>query len=711
MATEKDKTGYPQIRDTKTAPIGTSGIDISGNRFYEEYLPRLTGTERAEEYDKMRRSDDQITLILHIVKNPILSARWFMQPASQEEKDKKIAEFMQYILFEDMGTHEHPKTFTKFLREALTSIDFGYSLFELTNKVVFDDEVYGTYLGIKGLDWRSPKTIEEWYIDRDGTLLKVRQDDYSQRADTVYMPGKFLLHIAPEMEGDLYEGISMLRPIYGNYIRKDFWEKIDMIGGERASTGVPIGRIPRGQENSDAQKVLEDSLSRFVAHEQQYITVPEGFEIDSLKIDHDGEAIDRAIRRQNQGMAKSVLAGFMELGLSGSSGSWALGSDLSDIFLAGIQVYAKAISDNVNAKVIRMLVDQNFGRQRKYPKLAVEGINDKAGKEFAEVLQILSGSDLIEVTDDLQRIIHQRYKLPEIDIKGTKKTPDKKSEAKKLAEIYYSLAERNISQGIEKKGKDLSEMMSKNMKRRGGLLVNGMMTIYKNISPAKRRKEVNKLQVPGKNEYKELISDQLAGIYVNATAAVKSELSGSGLKLAEESEIKALPSDSKAAAASQADLIVESQDADIRKNLFFSFTTKVDILPTEAQMEANLLKVVKDYVTGPSVRVAGPNAVSAAVNTARNAIFQEKKVFDSIESFIFMNPSPEAAICKELAGRVFTKEEYVTSNKLPPLHHNCNSWIKAQISGRKGNKPVSPAGLSIQGTPSQIEEIEKSIKF
>ncbi len=180
------------------------------------------------------------------------------------------------------------------------------------------------------------------------------------------------------------------------------------------------------------------------------------------------------------------------------------------------------------------------------------------------------------------------------------------------------------------------------------------------------------------------------------------------MKLAEptKEEIKALPADSKATGKSQAELIVDSQDADLRKALFFSFTATADTLPTEVQMQANLLNVVERYITGPNIRTAGPNAIAAATNLARNAVFQKKEVLERIESFVFTNPSPEAPICRELAGRVFTKEEYILTDKLPPLHHNCNSWIAAQLAGQK-NKPLSPAGLSVQGTD---EEIYKKIK-
>ena len=49
----------------------------------------------------------------------------------------------------------------------------------------------------------------------------------------------------------------------------------------------------------------------------------------------------------------------------------------------------------------------------------------------------------------------------------------------------------------------------------------------------------------------------------------------------------------------------------------------------------------------------------------------EPDVLDDIESFVFTNPAPVSAICQNLNGRVFSKEEYATTPYLPPLHHNC----------------------------------------
>lgn len=714
------ETAIPDNKVIKLQPKGTSGTDISGKRFVEEYLTTLLDTAGADIWDKMRRSDDQVAMLLRVVKNPIMSARWFISPVDEDEESKKIAEFVEYVLFNDMGTEENPKSFEKFKREALTSIEFGYSLFEITNKTVKDSEEWGSYIGLKGLDWRSPRTIEEWSVDRSGYLEWVRQIDNSENGGDFYIPGDFLLHIAPEMEGDNFEGISMLRPIYGNYLRKDLVRKLQMIGIERGATGIPIGEIPEGFINSAEQTALEEALSRFVNHERAYMTVPKGFGLTEMKISHDAEKVDLVIQSENKGMSKTFLANFMELGISGG-GAYALATDLSDIFLSGIEVYSNAVRTSINQKLIPMLVKQNYGKQKAYPELKIEGINDKAGKEFAEVLKILNEIGLLEISERLQKVISEKYKLPkpEGEVKPAKQLPAPKPKPKTEPDpddtnngnqfTELKLSEKNVSGTISKSGKELTEKMREAMQPRAKELIDKIMIIWRNEPTSTRLSKANALKVPGKNDYKKLISEFLADVYVDSTNQVKKELSSDGLKLAEPEEIKDLPIESKAAGRSQAELLVASQDADLLKNVLFTFTSKADVLPTEQQMQSNLLAVVEKYLNSSSFNVSGPNAVSNAVNLARNAIFQQKETLDQIETFVFTNPSPEAPICKHLKGRVFTKSEYIVSNNLPPLHHNCNSYIVAQISGRKGNKKLDPRGLNLTGTELEVEKLLKSI--
>ena len=97
-----------------------------------------------------------------------------------------------------------------------------------------------------------------------------------------------------------------------------------MIGIERAATGVPFAKVPEGQLGTGNEDVMKEALENFVSHENNYIMAPREWIVESLKIAHDAEKVAAAIDQENVGMAKSFLANFMELGLGGSSGSWAL---------------------------------------------------------------------------------------------------------------------------------------------------------------------------------------------------------------------------------------------------------------------------------------------------------------------------------------------------------------------------------------------------
>jgi hypothetical protein len=146
------------------------------------------------------------------------------------------------------------------------------------------------------------------------------------------------------------------------------------------------------------------------------------------------------------------------------------------------------------------------------------------------------------------------------------------------------------------------------------------------------------------------------------------------------------------------------------KRMFFIASQRLDTTDSVDSIIMDMRKARDSYLTSAALSAAATNMVSGTVNTARNAVFQTEEVFTEIESFILVNPSPESAICQNLVGRVFSKDEYLTAD-LPPYHHNCKTTVSAQLSGQKNIKPVDPIGLTPTGTPAQIEAILKSKTF
>src|SRR6266540_4999392 len=89
-----------------------------------EYNPALQGIQGIRAYDMMRRGDAQVKASLKMVKSPILTAQLYMEPLSDRELDVEIAD-VTWWAFNNMH-----RSLNSFIREALSSLDFGCYAFE-----------------------------------------------------------------------------------------------------------------------------------------------------------------------------------------------------------------------------------------------------------------------------------------------------------------------------------------------------------------------------------------------------------------------------------------------------------------------------------------------------------------------------------------------------------------------------------------------------
>ena len=269
----KEKEGPTRTIIVKDS-IGTSGNEIYSGYYSDDYLTSLRGVDRAEAFDKMRRSDPQVKMLLSAVKNPIKRASWEVMPFDDSEESKQDARLIEKILFEDLKT-----TWSKFINEALTMIDFGFSAFFRTHKIVKNDPEFGSYVGINDISFRSQKTIERWIFE-ENELKFIEQQAYGDLEASVSMSINDMIIFTPEMEGSNYEGISFLRPCYGNFFRKNIYLKLNAIGIEKFAVPTPIATIPAHKTGGTEKTNLESVLQKYVTHQSNYLIKPEGYEID-----------------------------------------------------------------------------------------------------------------------------------------------------------------------------------------------------------------------------------------------------------------------------------------------------------------------------------------------------------------------------------------------------------------------------------------------
>ena len=406
----KEKPVAPTLEELGDTGTTMYGGMISG----EEYNYDLSGLAKYTIYDKMRKGDATIAATLRVLKLPLRSANWYMEPAGKDKLQQEQAEFIEYNLKEGMNI-----TWDDFLRQALLMIDYGVFVFEK----VYDNVIYKnkTYIGWRKFAPRHPRTIQAWKIN-DGKDDGIRQ--LTNNRNTVEIPMEKLLIFVNEKEGDNWEGISILRSAYKNWFFKDIFEQIDAMAFERQGLGVPYCKTPAGANNKDKANAIT-IVKNLRANEKAYVVYPDGYEVGFLDMGA-GKTRDpkNSIEYHNRQIALNVLAQFLMLGAN-DKGSFALSKDQSSFFYDSLQAVAKNILDVINKYAIKQLVDINWPGTQDYPQLKVDDIGAIDKVQFATMINTLVGANIIKTDDDLDRYIRKELDLPE---EQEKDSDDEKTE-------------------------------------------------------------------------------------------------------------------------------------------------------------------------------------------------------------------------------------------------------------------------------------------
>lgn len=688
----------------------STGTEIFGGEFFEEYLQEIRGNEWAKIADRMRRSSDQVNMLLTLIKTPIINATWEIESPDESEISNEIKEFLEFALFDNID-------FEQFIQEALTFYEFGHSVFEVVYTPLINHAKHSNTIIPKKFSFISPKTIEEWRLNNDGSINHIRQMVDGDLSRDVRIEADNLMVMSINKEGSNYEGRSLLRPIYGNWKRKQNFLKILAIGIERSSLGVPVG-ITAQSAGSKARDTLQKILNAVTTHQRSSIVVPHGTDVKNFSISFDADKVEKVIEAERRGMSQSFLAGFMELGTnSGGTGSYALSSNLSNIFFSSLDTPANIIAKKLNG-IIKDLIDFNYGKQELYHKIRVSNISDKLGKEFVENLTMLTQSGYVSATDTMKEYLRKKFNLPESDLEEEENILETEidlieenntnfTNKEKRSNILDFAQSTSASKLITSQKEELQELMITELTKRRDKLLENTRVILNNNKTQNRRKEVVNQSIPGSRQYKKDILNFLVELSATATKQVLSEIKLPKAEFADKKDLETLTPNTKKRLETEIDLIVKTQESDLEKNTYFAFNNNVDNTDSTEALLQQMKEGSDTYINGPSIEVGAANFTSNAVNNARNDVYQSKEILDEMESFTIVNPSPEAAICKELAGRTITKEQYINGD-LPPYHHNCNTIVVANVKGAKGNPKINPLGLSFTGTEEQVKKIIKS---
>lgn len=406
---------------------GSSGTEIYAGYLFEEYLSELRGTKLADIVDKMRRSDPIVTMILGSLKLPLLSQNWYIEKLEESPEAEWQKKLFEKVIFEDMTN-----SFTKTLSEVLTFNDFGYSLFEKVHGVSYDQEL-GLYNTIKKLSFRSQRTIESWKVDKLGNLICVYQQADGDTGRNVNIDAKFLVHFSPKQEGDNFEGVSVLRPCYGAWLRKNEFLKLLAAGIEKYAIPTPILMVPAEKATSEEFDNAVEALECYTSNQSAYLTYPEGWDLKTNPVTFDADKVRRIIDAENLEMVNSILASFLLLG-QGGAGSFALSKDLSNFFAQGLQAAADHVSEVFDKKILQDVLDLNKPNQKLLCSLRCDNLRDNADQEFANTLRALVDSGIVLKDQSLEDFIREKYKYPKKEVEAQEVAVSATGSAKTIQE-------------------------------------------------------------------------------------------------------------------------------------------------------------------------------------------------------------------------------------------------------------------------------------
>ena len=417
------------------AEFGRSGLKSIGGYIQEEFDPDLRGLNGIRIFEEMRKNDSTIAAGLRAISWTLGQVQWRIEPGGDTAPDKAAAEWL------DTCRHDMSITWTKFLRDALTCLAFGFAFLEIVYKQRAGGET-SRYddgrIGWQRINLIGQDSLRMWQMDDNGNAEAFIQagDILGSRyvPDTPIPLDKGILFRLDD-EKDNPEGVSLLRSSYLPWYMRKNMQEIEAIGIERDLTGVLIIHLPVSATATDKSKAVNlleqfkaDDMAGFVApqfgageHERwrfEIINSPGNKTIDS----------DKVIQRYQLEMARNFLAQFLMLG-QGATGSWALGRDQRDMF----EVALGAILQNVEETLNRFLLPpifrlNNFGKLTALPQMRAGRVSKSDIEKFSVGMKNLQESGLITPHRELEEFIREEFELPVLPEEARLETPAEKPE-------------------------------------------------------------------------------------------------------------------------------------------------------------------------------------------------------------------------------------------------------------------------------------------
>lgn len=260
------------------------------------------------------------------------------------------------------------------------------------------------------------------------------------------------------------------------------------------------------------------------------------------------------------------------------------------------------------------------------------------------------------------------------------------------------------------------DVIRRNLKAISDKYINDVVAKYKRLPKSEKLKAINDIKIGKVNNFKKELKISLTEASRQSLDLAKKD-TGIDVKLSENKEdllkefdlgtfkfndFSSLPKRIQLLIASQAGLIVDGEASSVADSVSFAFTSAEPRTSDINSIKAAMNQSADDYINSGSRDVVAANTTATVVNQTRNTYLFSEEVEAQVASYTFVNTDPKTDICQALAGSTFNGDDPDLTTYQPPLHHNCKSYIRANLKTTK-NKPA------VTGAPTISETARSSI--
>lgn len=355
---------------------------------------------------KMRQEDGTASALYNIMTLPIMANPYDIE-ADPEDVDGVQAAFVKEALTRPSYKGGMSTPFSLVIADALRAVLEGYRLFEKVWTINEDG-----------------KLVYRKIASRDNSTLTILADDrggFNGAKQEAYLGGQFKTVLIPKERSFLFTfgkeknwlvGESAFRAAYYHYDKKHRLYYLAHQAVQQFAIAPKLGIAP--------PKATQDDVDAAVAALDEFGTnssaaLPNGWTMADVG---NGSRIDplTLIDHHDAAMARSVLAHFIMLGSGGSTGSWALSSDQSDMFILALRGLMENLEEHITAYIVADLINYNFEVPH-YPKFRFADLTTQTTNIVKEVFKTIADKDMTKIPDYvLEGVIDRMAELLEIQV-------------------------------------------------------------------------------------------------------------------------------------------------------------------------------------------------------------------------------------------------------------------------------------------------------